>query len=111
MRTKLSLKSDKYKKRRGGYSRWLLLNCEKCKSPISFYQKDGPGILKRLYIDRIVGLKSTAGKNLTCGKCKRVLGVRMIYEKEDRPAYRLFVGAVEKKIVKWKAKSRNETQH
>jgi len=33
-------------------------------------------------------------------KCKRLLGIKYIYEKEKRPAYRLFVGAVVKKIVK-----------
>ncbi len=100
MRTKLSFKSDKYRKNRGGSSRWLVLNCEKCKNPILLYQKDGSVILKRLYFDRIVALKDFAGKNLTCKKCKTALGVRTVYQKENRPAYRLFAGAIEKKIVK-----------
>lgn len=98
-----SFKNDKYKKTRGGYSRWLLLSCEKCKQPVLLYQKDGPGILKRLYVDRItvpVELIKKQTQNLVCKKCKTVLGVFTMYKKENRPAYRLFVGALEKKIVK-----------
>jgi len=101
MSKKLAFKSDKYKKNRGGYSRWLLLSCEKCKAQLLAYQKDGPGILKRLYVDRIV-FPTDLGKNkkLECKKCGTTLGLQIIYEKENRPAYRLFVGAVEKKIIK-----------
>lgn len=66
------------------------------------YQKDGPGILKRLYLDRIVSLINLKeGKNLECKKCKTVLGVYMMYKKENRPAYRLFVGAIGKKITRY----------
>ena len=38
--------------------------------------------------------------NLTCSHCKYVIGVPIIYKKESRPAFRLFVGAVTKKISK-----------
>lgn len=101
MSTKLTLKSDRFKKNRGGYSRWLSLSCEKCKSRLMIYQKDGPGILKRLYLDRIVSLSGLKDKEkLECKKCKTVLGIRTIYKKENRLAYRLFAGAVEKRIVK-----------
>lgn len=100
MRPKFAFKSDGYKKNRGGYSRWLLLNCVICKNPISFYQKDGSGILKRLYLDRIFVSKNLADKYLICKKCKTILGIKMVYQKERRAAYRLFAGAVEKKIVK-----------
>jgi hypothetical protein len=102
-------KSDKYRKSRGGHSRWLSLSCEKCGSHVLTYQKDGPGILKRLYLDRIVepsslvGLQKHAIKsvgNLVCKKCKILLGAPYLYEKEKRPAFRLFVGALNKKIVK-----------
>jgi len=55
MESRIKFKSDIFKKNRGGYSRWLLLNCEKCKNPIATYQKDGPGMLKRLYLDRMTG--------------------------------------------------------
>lgn len=65
------------------------------------YQKDGPGILKRVYFDRIVfPTDLNEKKNLECKKCKTVLGVPIIYEKENRLTYRLFVGAIEKKIIK-----------
>lgn len=103
-----AFKSDKFKKHRGGHSRWLSVFCEKCKTPLLVYQKDGSGILKRLYLDRIVapealvGLQKKAVKmipNLVCKKCAALIGVPMIYEKEQRTAYRLFVGAVGKKVV------------
>jgi hypothetical protein len=99
MEPKLTLKNDKYKKARGGRSCWLELSCEKCKNKIVTYQKDGPGILKRLYIDRMIGKNIPTGKDLTCSKCKTLLGVWIIYKKENRPAYRLFAGAVEKKVI------------
>lgn len=101
MSTKFSFKSDRFKKNRGGYSRWLSLSCEKCKMQLMVYQKDGPGILKRLYLDRIVSSDDLRGKEkLECKKCKTVLGIYTIYQKENRPAYRLFAGVIEKKIVK-----------
>lgn len=97
----IKFKSDKFKKTRGGYSRWLENSCEKCESALLVYQKDGPGILKRLYLDRIVSQHSDVktNSNITCKKCKTILGVSMIYKKEKRPAYRLFAGAVAKKII------------
>jgi hypothetical protein len=99
----LTLKNDRYRKNRGGHSRLLLLHCEKCKQSVAIYQKDGPGILKRLYLDRIFTpkeLSNKRNKNLICKKCKTVLGVQDIYEKERRLVYRLFVGAIGKKILK-----------
>lgn len=93
------MKNDKYKKARGGRSRMLDICCENCVNHICFYQKDGPGLLKRMYFDRIDGL-STASNKLVCPQCKEVLGIGIIYEKENRPAYRLFVGSITKKIVK-----------
>lgn len=53
-----------------------------------------------MYLDRIY--KNTvplSGKNFSCPK-GHLLGTKMIYEKEDRPAFRIFVDAVVKKIVK-----------
>ena len=108
---KIEFKKDKYKKARGGYSRFLEIKCEKCRNTLALYQKDGPGTLKRMYIDRIfspeklVKLQSIAVKkipNLTCSKCKQVIGIPYIYPKEKRPAFRLFEGSVTKKIVKLK---------
>ncbi len=62
-------------------------------------------MLKRMYIDRMIGvnIKGTGLKslpNLVCVGCKELLGVPMIYKKETRLAYRLFVGAITKKITK-----------
>jgi len=108
---KVEFKQDKYKKVRGGYSRFLEIKCEKCGSFIATYQKDGPGPLKRMYIDRIffpqnlVNLQKIAIKkipNLICSKCKQIIGIPYIYKKEERPAFRLFEGSVIKKIVKIK---------
>lgn len=105
------IKNDKYKKVRGGYSRILSISCEECGKHICDYQKDGPGLLRRMYLDRISNskkyseLKGVSEKNIPqfeCDPCKRMLGVCVNYEKEDRLAYRLFVGAVTKKIVKFK---------
>ena len=105
----MKIKSDKYRKARGGYSRFLNVLCEHCGAKILVYQKDGPGPLKRLYLDRIFAPENLANfqklstnkiPNLTCSKCKSTLAVPYIYKKEQRKAYRLFVGAVTKKITK-----------
>lgn len=42
---------------------------------------------------------SISRKDLSCPK-GHLLGVKIIYEKEKRPAFRLFVDSVTKKIVK-----------
>lgn len=93
------MKNDKYRKARGGYSRILQLSCSSCGEELFKYQKDGPGLLKRLYADRIQDY-STSSSILSCPKCNEVLGMKIIYKKENRPAYRLFAGTVSKKIVK-----------
>ena len=78
----------------------LEVRCEKCNQLLCHYQKDGPDPLKRMYIDIIAGKYAKAGKQLACHKCGHVLGIRYIYEKEKRPAFRMFEGAIVKKIVK-----------
>jgi len=97
---KTIFKNDKYKRARGGYSRLLQISCQKCASLICLYQKDGSGNLRRMYIDRIDEPKvSLSRKDLTCPK-GHLLGVKIIYKKEKRPAFRLFVDSVKKKILK-----------
>lgn len=92
--------NDKYRKIRGGYSRFINISCQKCKGNICLYQKDGPGNLRRMYIDRITNSKvSTVKKEFLCSN-GHLLGIRIIYKKENRPAYRLFVDSIIKKIVK-----------
>ncbi|MBI3632058.1 MAG: hypothetical protein HY225_01260 [Candidatus Vogelbacteria bacterium] len=98
--SKKILKNDKYKKARGGYSRLLQICCEKCGEEICLYQKDGPGVIKRMYIDRMIEPKvSVSNKNLECPN-SHTLGVKYIYDKENRPAFRIFVAAITKKIIR-----------
>jgi hypothetical protein len=96
----MKLISDKYRKARGGHSRLLEISCEKCGCLVSKYQKDGPGNLRRMYIDRMLDAQlNTSKKELLCLR-GHVLGIRIIYKKENRLAYRIFVDAVKKKIIK-----------
>lgn len=92
-------KNDSYKKSRGGYSRLLNITCTHCQDHVCYYQKDGPGILKRLYIDRISDSNQLIDKQLLCPNCGEHLGIKIIYKKENRPAFRMFVGAISKKII------------
>lgn len=95
------LKSDRFKKARGGASRLLHLACQACGTDVMRYQKDGPGALKRLYLDRIVDASPViASDNFVCKNCGQILGVPMTYEKENRAAIRLIPGALKKSIVK-----------
>ena len=91
-------KKDKFQKNRGGTSRVLDITCDHCNKHIAYYQKDGPGMLKRMYLDRFIDL-IPSGNKLICPSCQRELGMLMNYKKENRAAYRLFVGSVNKKII------------
>ncbi len=104
-----TLKSDQYRKARGWYSRLFKIYCKRCDTEILTYQKDGSGILERLYLDRIVAPKKLAHlhtislskiPNLMCTKCGSWLAAPYVYKKEKRNAYKLFVGAISKKMVK-----------
>jgi hypothetical protein len=98
MKTKLI--HDKYRKARGGYSRLLEISCEKCGMKVCNYQKDGPGNIRRMYIDRISNPKvSLAAKHIFCPN-RHLLGVKMMYEKEKRLVFRMFQDAITKKVVK-----------
>lgn len=95
------LKNDRYRKIRGGYARFLNLYCDSCKHHLALYQKDGPGPLKRLYIDRILAPEFFKNKKeLICKSCKKIIGTRYIYQKENRPAIRLYQNAITKKVGK-----------
>jgi hypothetical protein len=53
-----------------------------------------------MYIDRIIEPKvSISRKDLSCPN-NHLIGVKIIYDKEKRPAFRIFVDSVTKKIVK-----------
>ncbi len=51
--SKLKYINDKFKSTRCGYSHSLDIYCQHCGKYILLYQKDEPGQLKRLYLDRI----------------------------------------------------------
>lgn len=102
-------KHDTYRKARGGYARLLGVSCATCGTHLFSYQKDGPGIVKRLYLDRIYQSHTYAGiqhralediPQLLCPHCGEHLGIPIIYQKEQRLAFRLFAGAVTTTIRK-----------
>jgi len=108
-KTKFYFKKDKYKSSRGGHSRLLNVCCRKCESVVLVYQKDGPGNLRRLYLDRIfepsemVNLQNKNIKDipvLKCKKCFETLGTPYIYIKEKRKAFRLYQDSVIKRLRK-----------
>ncbi|MFA4880377.1 MAG: YgiT-type zinc finger protein [Candidatus Doudnabacteria bacterium] len=108
-KTNFSFKKDKYKSARGGHSRLLNVCCRKCENVVLVYQKDGPGNLRRLYMDRIfdpaelTGLQALSIKDvpaLKCKKCGEALGTPYIYIKEKRKAFRLYQDAVIKRLRK-----------
>lgn len=96
----MKLKNDHYRRTRGGTSRVLEIVCSKCDALICQYQKDGSGNLRRMYLDRMVDpMVSIDKKDLRCSK-EHLLGVRIVYAKENREAFRLRADSVKKRIVK-----------
>jgi hypothetical protein len=105
----MAWKNDTYRKARGGYARLLAVSCATCGTHLFSYQKDGPGLVKRLYLDRIYqsntyeGLQHRALTDippLLCPQCGEHLGMPIIYQKEQRLAFRLFAGAVTTQLRK-----------
>ena len=99
-KSQLGLKNDKFRHTRGGKSRLLNLACSHCQTHFCNYQKDGPGDLKRLYLDRMLPVGNFTNKEIKCSVCNHLIGMQMIYVKENRPAIRLIPGALAKKIAK-----------
>jgi len=108
-KTSFSFKRDKYKSTRGGHSRLLNVCCRKCESTVLIYQKDGPGNLRRLYMDRIFAPNELSDLQtldlkkipiLKCKKCGEMLGTPYIYQKEKRKAFRLYQDSVIKRLRK-----------
>jgi len=99
-------KKDKYTKARGGTSQFYYLFCATCGEFLALYQKDGPGNLLRLYLDRIfepeqlASLQNKTSKGdiptLACQKCKTQIGFPMVYARENRLAFRLIHGSFRK---------------
>lgn len=96
---KKRIHSDKFKTARGGPSRFLRIACQKCGAPICTYQKDGIGNLRRMYIDRIIEpTVSLLRKDLAC-PMGHLLGIKILYIKEKRIAFRLIGGSITKRTV------------
>mgnify|MGYP001561531786 CR=1 FL=1 len=85
----------------------LDLSCRVCGTYVLTYQKDGPGNLRRLYLDRIFlpqhlthledkPLKTI--KVLRYNHCKEDIGTPYIYKKESRKAFKLYQDALTKKV-------------
>jgi len=101
---KFKFKKDSYTRSRGTPA-MLKITCAQCGAYVMSYQKDGLGPLKRCYLDRIhhpeylekCQHKIFDKKNfpkLECASCSALIGTPMIYEKENRPAYHMVLGAV-----------------
>ena len=111
MAEKLIPKRDKYQKSRG-QPQFLEIYCAQCQVLVLVYQKDGPGQLKRLYLDRIFAPKELAELQNSVGSIDEmrklscpnghVLAFPMVYKPENRLAYSLVSGSFGKK------KSRNK---
>ncbi|MDD2839550.1 MAG: hypothetical protein PHY80_00270 [Rickettsiales bacterium] len=99
----MKFKQDIYTKNRGNYSEFFDLHCRKCGQKIARYQKDGPGHLLRIYVDRILEneelLNFEVDKKIICPSCLRLLGLGYLYPKEKRPAYILFQDTITKKPI------------
>ncbi len=105
------IKRDKYRKKRGGRSDIYQIDCAGCEKTVLVYQKDGLGALLRLYLDRILWPPNLAQlsdevdsvkdfQSLRCPHCDGMIGVPMIYQRENRPAFRLIRGSIKKKKIK-----------
>ena len=100
---------------RGGYAEFFDIICKKCNTPILLYQKDGHGMLKRLYLNRIFAPSSleclqhetfnTAREipDLLCWRCKTMIGHPILHH-EGRYAFVLVRGNFTKRkarIERW----------
>ena len=92
-------KRDGYARSRGGTSVWLVISCGSCDTPLLLYQKDGPGRLLRLYLDRIFVPADLPHADLACPHCQTVMAVSFVYLPEDRPALRLIPGRWQKRVT------------
>ena len=106
----MKIKKDKYFRERGGLAKLIRISCMKCDRAIFSYQKDGPGWLKRCYLNRIISPenyhnqqfnKSLTEKNLgnlIC-LCGAVIGSPIKY-KDGRLAFHLMRGKFKRLVIK-----------
>lgn len=96
------LTHDRYSNARPGQSRFYNLYCARCRHHVCLYQKDGTGMLVRLYKKRIMAptnlLKPNA-KEIRCPHCKVFLAAHYIYDKEQRSAYLVQAGAIVRRVT------------
>ncbi len=110
MKSEYKLKKDKYLRERGGTAKVQNIACAKCGTVLLVYQKDGPGWLKRIYLNRIVSPKAFADlqyqydatnyktmKKLVC-ECGALLGTPMLY-RDGRIAFHLERGSFKRKPI------------
>ena len=94
-------KKDKHFRERGGTAKIIKVACAACNANLFTYQKDGPGWLKRCYLNRIVEPKALASernfKNLVC-VCGAIIGTS-IRHKDKRLAFHLIRGAFKRKAT------------
>ena len=93
---KFKLIQDKYRNNRGGHSQFINIYCAACNTYLLLYQKDGfkRQQLKRIYIDRIIAPQNAVAQSgkLICPNCEKVIGLPIMYQKEDRSAISLKFG-------------------
>ena len=101
----MKIKKDRYLAERGGTAKFLNIICMNCASKLFTYQKDGPGWLKRCYLNRILDNKILSEinniqemKNLICN-CGEIIGTP-IKHKDERLAFRLIRGKFKRTINK-----------
>jgi len=95
----MKIKKDKYLRERGGTAKIINVSCAKCDSLIFIYQKDGPGWLKRCYLNRIISPKQENYKDKLICKCGELIG-SIIKHKDGRLAYGLIRGKFKRTIHK-----------
>lgn len=101
------IKNDSYRTARGAAA-ILEIFCTNCDNLALIYQKDGPGPLLRCYLDRIAWPESYSQlekkfenlRDINCEHCGAFIATPMIYEKENRLAYRMTASAFRQKIRK-----------
>ena len=100
---------DEYLEKRGGMPHFLNIYCDHCGKHILLYQKDNPGKLKRLYLDRIVApellteldsLPLEDIPQLRCLECSRLIAIAEDYDSEPRKVYLLLSFATINKVAK-----------
>ncbi|MDO8508641.1 MAG: hypothetical protein Q7S27_03065 [Nanoarchaeota archaeon] len=106
----MKIKKDKFFRERGSSAKIIKVQCIKCGDMLLTYQKDGPGWLKRCYLNRIISpenyhdlqfnktLKEKDLGNLVCA-CGKVIGSPMKH-KDGRLAFHLIRGNFKRLIAK-----------